>query len=50
MTETDYIIQDKVQQIAKELVRSLSQIAVNWVIHRPAISSAIIGPLLILQY
>ncbi|MET0529682.1 MAG: aldo/keto reductase [Microvirga sp.] len=38
-----YDIVDVLEAIAKEVGRSVSQVALNWVMHRPSISSVVIG-------
>jgi aryl-alcohol dehydrogenase-like predicted oxidoreductase len=38
-----YRITDELEAIAREIGRSVSQVALNWVLHRPTVSSVIIG-------
>lgn len=38
-----YDLVDALEVIAKEIGRSVSQVALNWVMHRPSVSSVIIG-------
>ena len=44
LTERDFEIQDVLLQIEKETGRSSSQIAINWIIQKPGVSSTLIGP------
>jgi aryl-alcohol dehydrogenase-like predicted oxidoreductase len=44
MTETEFQIQDAVIKIANEVGRSPAQVATNWVLNTPGVSSALIGP------
>jgi aryl-alcohol dehydrogenase-like predicted oxidoreductase len=44
MTEQDFVIQDEILKIAKEVNRSPSQVALNWVLQQPGVPSAIVGP------
>ena len=43
-TEKDFDIQDVLLEIAKETGRTASQIAINWVLNKPFVSSTLIGP------
>jgi aryl-alcohol dehydrogenase-like predicted oxidoreductase len=38
-----YLVIDVLREIAAELGRSVSQIALNWVLHRPTVSTLVIG-------
>ena len=38
-----YVVVDVLREIAAELGRSVSQIALNWVLHRPTVSTLVIG-------
>ncbi|MDJ0702170.1 MAG: aldo/keto reductase [Leptolyngbyaceae cyanobacterium MO_188.B28] len=42
-TEKNWAIVAELERVAKELTRSMAQIALNWVAHRPAVASVIIG-------
>lgn len=42
-TDQFYDLVDVLQEIAGEAGRSVSQIAINWVLHRPSVSTIIIG-------
>lgn len=44
MTEKEFQIQDTVLEIAKELNRTASEVALNWVVNRSGVGSALIGP------
>ncbi|KAL9656339.1 hypothetical protein ABK040_005106 [Willaertia magna] len=50
MSESDFQIQDKVIEIAKEIGRSPSQVAINWLLSKPGIPSVIMGPRTFEQY
>ncbi|KAL9656067.1 hypothetical protein ABK040_007685 [Willaertia magna] len=50
MSELDFQIQDKVLEIAKEIGRSPTQVAINWVLHKKGIPSVLIGPRTFEQY
>lgn len=43
MTERDYQIQDEVILIAKELNKTPTQVALNWVIQQPGVTSTLLG-------
>ncbi|EFC49260.1 predicted protein [Naegleria gruberi] len=49
MSQTDYDIQDVVIEIAKELNRTPSQVAINWMISQ-GVSSVLIGPRTLEQF
>ena len=42
-TEKNWAIVAELEQVAKELGRSMAQVALNWVVNRPAVASVIIG-------
>ena len=42
-TEKNWAIVAELEQVAKELDRSMAQVALNWVVNRPAVASVIIG-------
>ncbi len=42
-TEKNWTIVAELEQVAKELNRSMAQVALNWVVNRPAVASVIIG-------
>jgi aryl-alcohol dehydrogenase-like predicted oxidoreductase len=42
-TERNWAIVAELEQVARELDRSMAQVALNWVAHRPAVASVIIG-------
>ncbi|MBD0266923.1 MAG: aldo/keto reductase [Cyanobacteria bacterium Co-bin8] len=42
-TEKNWAIVTELEQVAKELDRSMAQVALNWVAHRPGVASVIIG-------
>ncbi|MEO0536934.1 MAG: aldo/keto reductase [Cyanobacteria bacterium P01_A01_bin.123] len=42
-TEKNWAIVAELESIAKELDRSMAQVALNWVVNRPAVASVIIG-------
>ena len=44
MSETDFKIQDKVIEIAKELNVTPSQVALNWAVYKKGITSILVGP------
>eukprot|EP01080_Neovahlkampfia_damariscottae_P004296 gene4296-7652_t len=44
MSDLDYTIQDEVISIAKELGKSASSVATNWMLSRPSVSSLLLGP------
>lgn len=43
MSDLDYDIQDAVMKIAKDLGRSGAQVALNWMLQKPEVPSALIG-------
>ncbi|KAL9652364.1 hypothetical protein ABK040_012020 [Willaertia magna] len=50
MSELDFDIQDKVLEIAKEIGRSPTQVAINWMLQKSGIPSVLIGPRTFEQY
>ncbi|KAL9656084.1 hypothetical protein ABK040_007702 [Willaertia magna] len=50
VSELDFQILDKVLEIAKEIGRSPTQVAINWVLHKKGIPSVLIGPRTFEQY
>ncbi|MEM6839321.1 MAG: aldo/keto reductase [Cyanobacteria bacterium P01_C01_bin.120] len=42
-TEKNWAIVTELESVAKELDRSMAQVAVNWVVNRPAVASVIVG-------
>jgi diketogulonate reductase-like aldo/keto reductase len=42
-TERNWAIVAELESVAKELNHSMAQVALNWVTHRPAVASVIIG-------
>ncbi|WP_413039239.1 aldo/keto reductase [Roseofilum sp. Belize Diploria] len=42
-TEKNWAIVAELEQVAKQLNRSMAQVALNWVVNRPMVSSVIIG-------
>ncbi|KAL9648020.1 hypothetical protein ABK040_012320 [Willaertia magna] len=50
MSELDFDIQDKVLEIAKEIGRSPTQVAINWMLQKSGIPSVLIGPRTLEQY
>ena len=42
-TERNWVIVAELEKVAKELDRSMAQIAVNWVINRPGVASVLVG-------
>jgi aryl-alcohol dehydrogenase-like predicted oxidoreductase len=44
MSDLDFEIQDEVIKIAKELEKTPSQVATNWMLSRPSVSSVLVGP------
>ena len=42
-TEKNWVIVAELEQVAKQLNRSMAQVALNWVVNRPMVSSVIIG-------
>ena len=42
-TEKNWAIVAELEQVAKELNRSMAQVSLNWVVNRPAVASVIIG-------
>jgi aryl-alcohol dehydrogenase-like predicted oxidoreductase len=42
-TEKNWAIVAELEAVAKELDRSMAQVALNWVAHRPAVAAVIIG-------
>lgn len=42
-TERNWEIVAELEQVAKELDRSMAQVAINWVANRPAVASVIVG-------
>ncbi|MBD2259393.1 aldo/keto reductase [Pseudanabaena sp. FACHB-2040] len=42
-TEKNWAVVTELEQVAKELDRSMAQVALNWVAHRPGVASVIIG-------
>jgi len=44
MTDLDYKIQDSVIKIAEELSVTPAQVAINWCLNKPQISSCLVGP------
>lgn len=42
-TDRNWTIVSELEQVAKELGRSMAQVALNWVVNRPSIASVIIG-------
>ncbi|KAL9644605.1 hypothetical protein ABK040_015344 [Willaertia magna] len=50
MSELDFKIQDKVLEIAKEIKRTPTQVAINWVLNKKGIPSVLIGPRTFEQY
>lgn len=43
LTERNFAIVAELESVAKELGRSMAQVALNWVAHRPGIASVIVG-------
>lgn len=44
MTEVDFAIQDEVIRVSKKVNQTAPQVALNWVLQQPGISSVVIGP------
>ena len=42
-TERNWAIVSELEKVAKELGRSMAQVAVNWVVNRPAVASVLVG-------
>ncbi|MEM1367779.1 MAG: aldo/keto reductase [Cyanobacteria bacterium P01_H01_bin.15] len=42
-TEKNWAIVAELEQVAKEINRSMAQVALNWVVNRPSVASVIIG-------
>lgn len=42
-TEKNWAIATELEAVAKELNRSMAQVALNWVVNRPAVASVIVG-------
>ncbi|MBW4651693.1 MAG: aldo/keto reductase [Kaiparowitsia implicata GSE-PSE-MK54-09C] len=42
-TEKNWAVVSELEAVAKELDRSMAQVALNWVAHRPAVASVIVG-------
>lgn len=49
MSETEFLVQDEVIKIAKELNKSPAQVATAWILQQQGVSSALIGPSKLVQ-